>query len=98
VTLDAALREMIEKIVDERLARVLAERDRPAEYVGVAEAARRSSTCTKTVRRWIAAGKLTPRRAGRKLLVRWEELDQLLHRDGDDHELTPEQLADRDFR
>jgi excisionase family DNA binding protein len=98
VTLDDQLREMIEKIVDERVARVLATRDRPSEYIGVTEAARRSGTSTKTIRRWINTGKLTPRRAGRKLLVQWEELDRLLQ-DGDrDHALTPEQLADRDFR
>ncbi len=43
-----------------------------AEYLGV---------CTKTIRRWIAEGRLTGYRAGPKLIrVDLNELDAMLHR------------------
>jgi excisionase family DNA binding protein len=93
------LRALIERIVDERVQKALAAlKPQNDEYLSTASAAEYADVSTKTIRRWIEAGRLQPHRAGRKLLVRRADLDRLLDEGGRDHELTPEQLADRDFR
>jgi excisionase family DNA binding protein len=52
----------------------------------------------RTVRRWISDGKLTRKNAGRHLRIRRAELEAFLRtphvRNGN---LSPEQLAERDF-
>jgi len=97
-SLDASLREMVEKIVDERLAAALAKREAASEHLTSVEAARYARVSSRTIRRWLDDGRLRPRRAGRKLLITRADLETLL-RDGGrrDHALTPEQLAERDF-
>jgi excisionase family DNA binding protein len=97
-SLDASLRELIEEIVDTRLAAALATREAASEHLTSAEAARYARVSSRTIRRWLDDGRLRARRAGRKLLIARADLEALL-RDGGrrDHELTPEQLAARDF-
>jgi len=97
-SLDASLREMIEEIVDERLAAALAKREAASEHLTSAEAALYARVSSRTIRRWLDDGRLRARRAGRKLLIARADLEALL-RDGGrrDHALTPEQLAERDF-
>lgn len=93
------LHAYIERVVDERVQKALAAlKPTNEEYLSTTSAAEYADVSTKTVRRWIDAGRLQPRRAGRKLLIRRVDLDQLLDETAADHELTPEQLADRDFR
>jgi excisionase family DNA binding protein len=71
--------------------------------VSVSEAARIYSLAPQTIRTWGREGRLKLHRAGRVLRVRVSELEALLEAGppapGDDHEtqLSPEELADRDF-
>ena len=96
--LEDGLRAMIERIVDERVAAALAKRDAPSDNLTTAEAARHARVSPRTIRRWLDEGRLRAHRAGRKLLIRRCDLEALL-RDGGrpDRELTPEQIAERDF-
>ena len=96
VTLDDHLRAMIEKIVDERVARALAKL-KPAERLSVPDAAKHAGCSAKTVRRWIASGRLPAERCGRKIVVRRSDVDTALRREPNG-ELSPEAFADLDDR
>ena len=63
--------------------------------VSTTEAARIASVTPTTVRRWLAAGRLTPRRAGRVIRVDRAELAALLEAGPVPRrpQLTPEELA-----
>lgn len=97
-SLTAALRELIEPMVDERVAKVLAAIKKADDLLSTTEAAQYARVTSKTIRRWIDTGRLRERRAGRKLLVRRVELDELLRDGGRDHDVSPEAQADLDFR
>jgi excisionase family DNA binding protein len=96
--LTSALRETIRAIVREELALALADRAEPDELMSTANAAELAGVAEGTVRRWIREGRLPERRAGRLLRVSRSELATLLgisRRAAG--ELSPEELADRDF-
>lgn len=94
-TLVESLQTLVDLVVEERIAKIVAERDRPDEFMSVPRAAAYVDVTRKTIRRWMGAGKLVEHRAGRKLLVRRSDLDALLAGGSQGRELTPEQLADR---
>jgi len=93
------LQEIIAKLVREEVARQLAalrpERD---EHYTTAEAAAHAKVATRTIRRWIADGKLPTLSAGRELRVRRADLAALMRGERPDREPTPEQIADHVVR
>jgi excisionase family DNA binding protein len=94
------LRKLIERIVDERVAARLAElQPRNDAYLTTAEAAKLAGIHADTIRRWIREGRLAEHRAGRVVRVRRDELERLLSEGTrrDPRDMTPEQLAVRDF-
>jgi excisionase family DNA binding protein len=100
VTIDA--REL-EALVKRLVAEALEEATAPArdEYLSTADAANLAGVAMGTIRRWIREGKLPPHRAGRELRVRRPDLERLMReprRSEPSRELTPEELAERDFR
>ena len=69
------------------------------ELLSTAEAARYAKVTSRSIRRWLDEGKLRALHAGRERRIRRSELDELMragHR-RNATELTPEQLAARDF-
>lgn len=99
--LENALRELIRGVVREEVQRVIAEVRNGAELLTMAGAAEVASVSPATVRRWIRDGRLPAAGAGRLTRVRRGDLEKMLGeprwRDPRDRELTPEELADRDF-
>lgn len=70
----------------------------PADsYLSTVHAAELADVAPGTIRRWIREGRLVGHRAGRKVCVRRSELEQLLRSDRGAGNMTPEQLAARDF-
>lgn len=97
-SLASAIRQLVQTEVAAQVAAALAERPAVAELLSTAEAARYAKVSPRSIRRWLDDGRLRARRAGRKLLISRADLDALLcDRGRRDHELTPEQLAERDF-
>jgi excisionase family DNA binding protein len=90
------IRELIRQEVRIALA---AARPAPDEYFTTAEAARHAKVAPRSIRRWLHQGKLRALHAGRELRIRRADLDELMRsgRRGNASELTPEQLAERDF-
>jgi excisionase family DNA binding protein len=74
------LASYVTRLVEERVTAALkaALGHGHGELVSTTEAARLASVTPTTVRRWLAAGRLTPRRAGRVLRVDRAELEALL--------------------
>ena len=96
-TLEDSLRDLVRDVVREEVTRALAERDTPAEYLTVAQAADVARVARGTVRRWVREGRLADHRAGRVVRVRRNELDHLMRGQRRGDGLTPEQQADLDF-
>lgn len=95
--LDESLRILLRELVREELARALAERDAPVDYLSVEQAATVAKVAHGTVRRWVREGRLTDYRAGRVVRVRRDELERLMRGQRRSDGLTPEQQADLDF-
>lgn len=98
--LSQTIRALVLELVREELARER-ERTKPAEYLSTQEAAAFAGVHERTIRRLIESGKLTGYKIGRVHRIRRSELEKYM-RDGgrrsrDAHELSPEELADRDF-
>jgi excisionase family DNA binding protein len=96
--LERELRDMIERIVDERVEKRLAELRAPEEYLSPDEAGAVAGVHPDTIHRWIREGKLEKHRAGRLVRVRRSDVERLL-RDGCRRRESgsPEDLALRDF-
>lgn len=92
-----SLRDLVRDVVREELARALTERDAPAEYLTVAQAATVARVARGTIRRWVREGRIAEYRAGRVVRVRRDELDRLMRGQRRANGLTPEQQADLDF-
>jgi excisionase family DNA binding protein len=77
----------------------LSERPAVAELLSTAEATRYAKVSPRSIRRWLDQGKLEALHAGRELRIRRANLDELMRggRRRRAAELTPEQLAARDF-
>jgi excisionase family DNA binding protein len=92
---ESGLRAMIAGIVREELAK-LPQRD---EYLSTGAAAEYAKVAPGTIRRWIREGRLVRLRAGRVMRVRRADLETLLQigTRQNMNDLTPEQLARRDF-
>lgn len=74
----------------------------PGEYLSTSEGAELARVTQGTIRRWIREGLLHAHRAGRELRVKRHELEELMkpgkrRQRSNDHLLTPEALAARDF-
>jgi excisionase family DNA binding protein len=98
-SLARAIAELVRVEVDARVRAALAERPVVAELLSTAEAARYAKVSPRSIRRWLDQGKLRALHAGRELRIRRADLDQLMRggRRRKAAELTPEQLAARDF-
>lgn len=95
MTLESDLRELVRGVVREELARL---RPSPEEYLSPAVAARIARVAASTIRRWIRQGRITGHKAGRAVRIRRADLESFLRSGGNaEIDLTPEQLADRDF-
>jgi excisionase family DNA binding protein len=87
-SLEAVLGELLRRAVRDELARALpaiAQREASggeaaAEYLTAAEAGDLARVREETVRRWVRGGDLPGHYAGRKLLVRRDELERYLAR------------------
>ncbi|MBV8756813.1 MAG: helix-turn-helix domain-containing protein [Deltaproteobacteria bacterium] len=90
----APLRELIERIVDERVAIALANHTvahpEPGERLTVAEAAELARVTPGCVRRWIRSGRLAASGAGKLLRVHRADLDAMLR--GGSGELSDDEL------
>ena len=97
--LASAIRHLVQAEVAAQVAAVLAERSAVAEVLSTAEAARYAKVSPRSIRRWLDEGKLRALYAGRELRIRRADLDELMRggRRRRVAELTPEQLAERDF-
>jgi excisionase family DNA binding protein len=98
-SLARAIAELVRVEVDARVRAALAERPTVPELLSTAEAARYAKVSPRSIRRWLDQGKLRALHAGRELRIRRADLDQLMRggRRRKAAELTPEQLAERDF-
>jgi excisionase family DNA binding protein len=94
--------DMISAKIAAEVARQLAARDRPAEYLTTDGAAALAGVAAGTIRRWIREGRIDEHRAGRMVRVRRADMEALLARgrrrpaDAIGSQ-TPEQLARRDM-
>lgn len=97
--LDDALRAMVRDIVREELASALAKRERTdgEGFMSTTDAATYAGVARGTVRRWIREGRLPEHHAGRHLRVKRSELDAVLVGERRVPELSPEELARREF-
>lgn len=95
MSIEAGLRALIAEVVREEVARALAARDRPDDYLSPRAAGALAKVAPATVRRWIREGRIAGHRAGSRLRVLRSDLEQLLRSGG--AELSPEALAARDF-
>lgn len=87
-----ALRPLVDQLVEEKLAKLT----KVDEYLSASVAADVASVSVKTVRRWIADGKLKRYGVGRKLLLRRVDLDKLLsgsRRSPVDNDVSIDELA-----
>jgi excisionase family DNA binding protein len=98
-SLARAIAELVRVEVDARVRAALAELPAVEELLSTAEAARYAKVSPRSIRRWLDQGKLRALHAGRELRIRRADLDQLMRggRRRKAAELTPEQLAARDF-
>lgn len=98
-SLTRAIAELVRIEVDARVRAALAERPAVAELLSTAEAGRYARVAPRSIRRWLVQGKLQALHAGRGLRIRRADLDKLMCRGRrrTAAELTPEQLAARDF-
>jgi excisionase family DNA binding protein len=94
---EQALRDMIREIVRQVLTDEV-DAKRPAEFLSTAEAADLARVAQGTVRRWIRERRLVGHRAGRELRVKRADLECLLGGEESSNSLSPETMADRDFR
>lgn len=93
--LEAAIESVVRRVVREELARMLPAR---AEYLSPAAAAELAEVAPGTIRRWIRAGHLKAHHAGRAVRIKRDDLERFLAADRQvANNLTPEQLAARDF-
>jgi excisionase family DNA binding protein len=94
-----ALLEMLDRrtraIVREEISSATA----PPEYLSTRAAGDLAGVAEGTIRRWVRAGRLREHRAGRVVRVLRSDLEGLLQsgRASDENNMTPEQLARRDF-
>jgi excisionase family DNA binding protein len=99
MTIETGLRALLVEVAREVLREELAKMPRREEFLSTAKAAAHAQVAAGTIRRWIRERRLVGYRAGRQVRVRREDLDKLL-RSGPSvnaNQLTPEQLARRDF-
>lgn len=98
VGLEHALRALVVEVVREELAKVSP--PAPDGYLTVREAGVVAGVVPSTVRKWLAAGRLPRYSAGADPRVKRSDLERLLrtpHRKRVDDELSPEEMALRDF-
>ncbi len=98
--LDDRFREMIREVVRQEISSAIAKAIKPDEQLPTAVAAKVASVTPKTIRRWIEEGKLTKHYAGRELRISRRELEDLMRGERCDpggRDLTPEEMAARDF-
>jgi excisionase family DNA binding protein len=96
-SLDDSLRKLITEVVRDEIKRALAAAKPHDEFLTTSEAATLAKVAIGSIRRWIRQGKLKRHVVGKTLRVSRAELDRLLQDPGPDHELSPEEQADRDF-
>jgi excisionase family DNA binding protein len=98
-SLAGAIVELVRVEVDARVRAALTEQAAVAELMSTADAARYAQVTPRSIRRWLDQGKLRALHAGRELRVRRADLDRLMRAGSRQKaaEVTPEQLAARDF-
>ncbi len=97
-SLTRAIADLVRVEVDARVRAALAERSAVAELLTVKQAAAVAQVAPATLRRWIRAGYVKAHHAWRAMRIKRADLERFLFSDrrvADD--LTPEQLAVRDF-
>src|SRR4051794_28140235 len=99
MTIEAGLRALLTEVAREVIREELAKMPTHEEYLSTANAAAHAQVAAGTIRRWIRERRLIGYRAGRQVRVRREDLDKLLLSGPsvNANQLTPEQLAQRDF-
>lgn len=99
---EAELRDIIRDEVRTAIRQELGKKPATVgEFVSVADAAQIASVATQTIRVWVREGRLTGYHAGRVLRVRRAELEDFLAAGpspSSTTQMSPEELADRDFR
>jgi excisionase family DNA binding protein len=97
--LENGLRALITEIVRKEVHAALAEVKALDQYLPTRVAAEVADVAPGTIRRWIREGRLASHHAGRVVRVRRADLKALLQigTRQDVNDLTPEQLARRDF-
>lgn len=94
----AGLREMVRAQVREEVERMLSEQAATGEYFSPMVAARRADVRPATIRRWVREGRLVAHHAGRAVRIKRADLETFLVRNRRrEHDLSPEQMAARDF-
>lgn len=94
-TLEDTLRELVAELVRDELARMKPEK--ADEYMTVAEAAAHARVVPSTIRKWIRAGELVRYSAGSDPRVKRADLERRMRAAPKSAQLTPEQMARRDF-
>lgn len=95
--LEQSFRALVVEVVREELARVA--KPTPDEYLTVREAADLAHVVPSTIRKWIRAERLPRYSAGADPRVKRSDVERLLRspKPKPEHELTPEEMARRDF-
>lgn len=95
--LELMIKDAVRAVLEKELRAVLADL-KPAPtgaLLTVREAAELARVSCDSLRRWIAAGRLTARRAGRELRIERAALEAFLKAEVPEHHETPEEVVER---
>lgn len=96
-TFEQTLRALVAEVVRDELARMKLASSAADEYMKVAEAAAYASVAPATISKWIRMGRLMRYSAGADPRVKRSDLERALRTKPKATQLTPEQMARRDF-
>jgi excisionase family DNA binding protein len=98
--IECVIREAVRTSIREELRAALGElkaSTAPAAYLTIREAAELARVSCDSLRRWIGAGRLTARRAGRELRIERSALEAFLSENIAAPKPSPDQCFDRMF-
>lgn len=96
-SIEQTIRALVVDVVRDELARMKTSSAALDVYMTVAEAAELARVAPATIRKWLRAGRLVRHSAGADARVKRSDLERLLRSPGKPSQLTPEQMARRDF-